>query len=193
MGPFGLKHQGRSSNTVGVLLKYLWVSLSHLLGPAREAPRFNTPSKTARGTPAPRRALYPRHSKKIARWSAGVPATNAVSAPSVPPLAKCQPMSASHTAITAMSRRKASGSRVPRSRHRSARSNHGLHECEFRRTTLSRSASFSPGCSPPRSCPWLDSGQLCIGREWTIESSCDAAGSERWTPTFEHFGSRNKV
>ena len=43
MGPFGLKHQGRSSNTVGVLLKYLWVSLSHLLGPAREAPRFNTP------------------------------------------------------------------------------------------------------------------------------------------------------
>ncbi len=37
MGPFGLKHQGGSSNTVGVLLKYLWVSLSHLLGPAREA------------------------------------------------------------------------------------------------------------------------------------------------------------
>ena len=40
MGPFGLKHQGGSSNHVGVWLKYLWVSLSHLLGPTREALRF---------------------------------------------------------------------------------------------------------------------------------------------------------
>ena len=40
MGPVGLKPQGGSSNHVGVWLKYLWVSLSHLLGPAREAPRF---------------------------------------------------------------------------------------------------------------------------------------------------------
>ena len=43
MGPVGLKHQGGSSNAVGVWLKYLWVSLSHLLGPAREAPWFDTP------------------------------------------------------------------------------------------------------------------------------------------------------
>ena len=35
MGPVGLKHQGGSSNAVGVGLKYLWVSLSHLLEPAR--------------------------------------------------------------------------------------------------------------------------------------------------------------
>ena len=41
MGPFGLKPQGGSSNAVGVGLKYLWVSVSHLLGPAREAPRFD--------------------------------------------------------------------------------------------------------------------------------------------------------
>ena len=41
MGPFGLKHQGGSSNHVGVWLKYLWVSLSHLLEPTREAPRFD--------------------------------------------------------------------------------------------------------------------------------------------------------
>ena len=42
MGPFGLKYQGGSSNHVGVWLKYLWVSVSHLLGPAREAPRSDT-------------------------------------------------------------------------------------------------------------------------------------------------------
>ena len=41
MGPVGLKPQGGSSNAVGVGLKYLWVSVSHLLGPAREAPRFD--------------------------------------------------------------------------------------------------------------------------------------------------------
>ena len=40
MGPVGLKPQGGSSNQVGVWLKYLWVSLSHLLGLTREAPRF---------------------------------------------------------------------------------------------------------------------------------------------------------
>ena len=42
MGPFGLKPQGGSSNAVGVWLKYLWVSLSHLLGLTREVPRFDT-------------------------------------------------------------------------------------------------------------------------------------------------------
>ena len=42
MGPFGLKPQGAPSNAVGVWLKYLWVSLSHLLGLTREAPRFDT-------------------------------------------------------------------------------------------------------------------------------------------------------
>ena len=42
MGPVGLKPQGGSSNAVGVWLKYLWVSLSHLLGPAREALGFDT-------------------------------------------------------------------------------------------------------------------------------------------------------
>ena len=41
MGPVGLKHQGGASNAVGVWLKYLWVSLSHLLGPAREAPSLH--------------------------------------------------------------------------------------------------------------------------------------------------------
>ena len=42
MGPVGLKHQGGSSNHVGVWLKYIWVSLSHLLGPTREAPRSDS-------------------------------------------------------------------------------------------------------------------------------------------------------
>ena len=37
-----LEAPGGSSNHVGVGLKYLWVSLSHLLGPTREAPRSDT-------------------------------------------------------------------------------------------------------------------------------------------------------
>ena len=40
-GTLWLEAPRGSSNHVGVWLKYLWVSLSHLLGPTREAPRFD--------------------------------------------------------------------------------------------------------------------------------------------------------
>ena len=50
-----------------------------------------------------------RHGSQIARWPAGAPAANALSAPDAPPVDRCQPARASHPAITVMSARVEAG------------------------------------------------------------------------------------